>query len=136
MDIKEKQFWNTIKKYLPGDLCRIENSADQGTPDVSACDGMDYWVELKVCKNKKDFKDVKKLLKPEQVIWHLRRGNMGSLIFVAVYYPNMKKLIVLYLYNMETHNYDRVYPTIGKKHKWTGFRIIIKDKIRSKKWYM
>lgn len=135
MNIKEKQFWKTIKKHLPGDLSRIENSADEGTPDVSGCDDLDYWVELKVCNNKILFKDVKKLLKPSQIVWHLRRGDKGSIIFVAVYYPNMKKLVVLYQYNSFTKEYDRFYPIVGKKHKWEGLKIIIQDKLRSKKWF-
>ena len=120
MNIKEKQFWKTIKKHLPGDISRIENIADVGTPDMSgAFDNSDYWVELKVCDNKNIIKGVKNLLKPSQNVWHLRRGNQGSIIFVAVYYPNMKK-IFLYKLN-RISGYYTILITISKKFNWGDF---------------
>ena len=74
----ERTFWELIKDHLPGDVSRIENGADEGTPDVSGAYGRDYWVELKVCFNKRDLAQVPSLLLASQVVWHLRRARHGS----------------------------------------------------------
>lgn len=90
----ENQFWNLLKKHLPGDVSRIENSADSGTPDVTGAwrkqpfdIGIDFWIELKICSNKKIIRQAHELCNKSQLIWHFRRGKQGSLIFVMVRYP-------------------------------------------------
>ena len=100
MSIEEKRFWNLIKSHLPGDVSRIENIVDEGTPDVSgAWSNRDYWVELKICHNKKKLADPTSLCRGSQLIWHLRRARHGSIIFLAVYYDVMGK-IILYKYKL------------------------------------
>lgn len=110
----EQNFWKLIKDHLPGDVSRIENTADDGTPDVTgAWYGQDYWIELKVCNNKRDLVDVLNLLRVSQRAWHLRRGRHGSIVYVAVRYPNMKRIIIY-----EMKNISLVYkPVIDIKSK-------------------
>lgn len=90
----EKDFYNRIKKLLPGDVSRVENIADDGTPDVTAAyGGVDYWVETKVCDNIRDVRPVNKLLRKSQIVWHMRRVLQGSHIYTLVEYP---KFMVAY----------------------------------------
>lgn len=109
----ETQFWNLLKEHLPGDVSRIENSVDSGTPDVSgayssaikkAC--IDYWIELKVCRNKAKLKDPTDLCLDSQLIWHFRRGKLGSLIYVMVRYPTF---IMVYIWNGAYSMYRPIY---------------------------
>lgn len=98
---EEQKFWSLIKDHLPGDVCRIENTTGSGVPDVSGCIyPVDYWVELKVCDNKKKYADITKLLRDSQCVWCYRRMfyNKNSKIFVAVKYVQMKRILV-YKYN-------------------------------------
>lgn len=93
-DSPEKDFYNRIKKFLPGDVSRIENIADEGTPDITcAYDGVDYWVETKVCDNIRDVRSVNKLLRKSQIVWHMRRCLQGSHVYTMVEYP---KFMVVY----------------------------------------
>lgn len=98
----EQKFWELIKDHLPGDVSRVENNADDGTPDVTgAALGVDYWVELKVCDNLEKIVDPEKLLRPSQNVWNYRRVKNGSKIFIAVRYPNLGT-IELYLTEKNT----------------------------------
>lgn len=111
MNKPEQQFWVLLKSHLPGDVSRIENTADVGTPDVTgAYNGKDYWVELKYCDNKNKIKDVDKLLRSEQYVWHKRRIKHGSLIFTITRYPN--KIVVESLSLSHKHIFER------EKNKW------------------
>lgn len=95
MNQPERNFWKLVKDHLPGDVSRIENIADVGTPDITgACYVGDYWVELKVCGNKEKARPVEKLLRPAQNVWHARRAKQGSIIFTLVKY---EKKILCYL---------------------------------------
>lgn len=48
MRLPEQKAWDLLKPRLPGDISRVENTADAGTPDATgAYIGIDYWVELK-----------------------------------------------------------------------------------------
>lgn len=82
----EQLFYDLIKKYLPGDVSRIENTADAGTPDLTcAAYGRDFWIELKShpeVKYKDDLRQVYEYIEPSQRVWHARRSKFGSLIFV------------------------------------------------------
>ena len=51
----ETKYWNTIKKNMPDIFwTRIENWAVPGVPDCYGCkDGVMFWVELKITKDKK-----------------------------------------------------------------------------------
>ncbi len=86
MNKTEVKFWTMLKDHMPGDVSRVENMVDVGTPDVSGAFHGDYWVELKVSSNKEKEQDVLKLLEPSQKVWHYKRGKCGSLIFVFVQY--------------------------------------------------
>ncbi len=86
----EQKFWDLLKnnKVLPGDISRVENTADVGTPDLSCAYGKDYWVELKAVE---DIYAGKRsdLLESSQRVWHARRVKMGSLIFVLTRYDDV-----------------------------------------------
>ena len=87
MNLTEQKFWKQIKESLPGDVCRVENYTDDGMPDINGTCVLDYWIELKVCDNKAKTREVTKMLRDSQIVWHLRRGKQGALIFVIVRYP-------------------------------------------------
>ena len=103
MNKPEQNFWKLIKTHLPGDVSRVENIADSGTPDVSgAYRSNDYWVELKVCQNNKKERVIIDLLRPAQSVWHSRRGKHGSKIFVLVQYPQFEtNAIVAYSFSYQ-----------------------------------
>ena len=126
----ERTFWELIKDHLPGDVSRIENGADEGTPDVSGAYGRDYWVELKVCFNKRDLAQVPSLLLASQVVWHLRRARHGSIIYVAVRYPNMKR-IIFYEYRKGDGIYYPIINLISKGgFNWHDFEHKFKTILR------
>ncbi|MCK5609902.1 hypothetical protein KAR91_48970 [Candidatus Pacearchaeota archaeon] len=133
----EQNFWKLIKLHLPGDVSRIENVADVGTPDVSgAYQGKDYWIELKVCKNKIKITEVTSILRIQQISWHMRRSEHGSLIFVAIYYPNIHR-IIFYQKNHEHKMYIPVINMFRKKgFNWGDFEHQFKILIREPKWSM
>lgn len=90
----EKAFYKRIKDLLPGDVSRVENIVDDGTPDVTcAYGGVDYWVETKVCDNIRDIRSVGKLLRKSQIVWHMRRALHGSIVYTMVEYP---KFMLIY----------------------------------------
>ena len=107
----EQKFWDLLKKnnVLPGDVSRVENTADTGTPDISAAYHKigDYWVELKAVEL--DFCDCKKslldLLEDTQKVWHARRVKQGSKIYVMVRFND-----AIYTFacidRLEYHNID------------------------------
>ena len=86
MNLTEQKFWKLIKPHLPGDVSRVENTADNGMPDINGTCGIDYWVELKVCNNKEKERPIEKLLRPDQIVWYNRRAQQGACIFVLVRY--------------------------------------------------
>lgn len=109
----ETQFWNLLKDHLPGDVSRIENLADSGTPDVTGAyynllmkKAIDYWIELKVCSNKKKLRDPTDLCLDSQLIWHFRRGKLGTLIYIMVRYPTF---IMVYIWNGAYSMYRPIY---------------------------
>jgi hypothetical protein len=102
MNQLEVKFWKYIKDHLPGDVIRVENAADPGTPDVNGCiEGHEYWIELKVCTNKIKIVDPKSTLKDSQIIWHLNRGLQKGSILLLIRYP-MQKMILLYDFKVYT----------------------------------
>ena len=118
----EQNFWNLIKKHLPGKISRIENTVDVGTPDVSGSYvNKDYWVELKVCQNKNKEIEPIKLLRSTQIIWHLQRRD--SLIFVLVRYP--KKILA---YELVGNAYLKLFTLTKVKNKfnWELFTEVFK----------
>jgi hypothetical protein len=87
----EQKFWDLLKNnsVLPGDVSRVENTVDSGTPDISGAYWKDYWVELKAVES--DYKpnmQVIKLLEPSQIVWHARRVKHASIIFVMTKFNN------------------------------------------------
>ena len=128
MATPEQNFWKLIKKHLPGDVSRIENIADNGTPDVSgACGGQDYWIELKIYPNK---------LSKEQKVWHLRRMKQGSLIFTITYYPKRKpKLIKMHVYLGDVL-YVSNFKSVCGKFNWERFNEVIIKILKGKNiWF-
>jgi hypothetical protein len=111
----EQKFWDLLKNnnVLPGDVSRIENIVDTGTPDISGVYFKDYWIELKAVEdmyNKISSHSVLKYLEPSQVIWHARRVKHGSIIFVMVKYINAIVLEAC----IEPNVYE-IYETIFKE---------------------
>jgi len=143
----ETQFWNLLKEHLPGDVSRVENSADSGTPDVTGayCNqlkkkAIDYWIELKVCNNKRKIKSPVDLCRDTQLIWHFRRGKLGSLIYVMVRYPNF---IMVYIWNSGYSMYRPIYKIEmhGSGLDWPMFESWFKQNLcsemeRRKEWSM
>lgn len=96
MNQLEVKFWKYIKDHLPGDVIRVENAADPGTPDVNGCfEGREYWVELKVCTNKIKIVDPRNTLEDSQIVWHFKRSLQKGSILLLIRYP-MQKMILLY----------------------------------------
>ena len=135
MNKPEQKFWTLLRPQMPGDVSRIENMVDSGTPDVSGAWFKDYWVELKVSENKVKEQDLYKLLRPSQKVWHFRRGKSGSLIFVFVKYP---KFFLMYKYMPklrfdETHLGMYILRTAIRKVKgkweWAKFQSKIEELI-------
>jgi len=113
MNLTEQKFWKLIKPHLPGDVSRVENTADNGMPDINGTCGIDYWIELKVCDNKGKKRPVEKLLRPDQIVWHTRRIKQGACVLVLVRYED--RILVYYAKNTEGKiEYLLIAPGIGK----------------------
>jgi Holliday junction resolvase len=73
----EVKFYKWFVKELPQNhhVCRIENSVEQGMPDVNLVAGVsEFWIELKVQQ-----KDGNIYLRKEQFAWGMRRcGNTSA----------------------------------------------------------
>lgn len=142
MNQDEVSFWNLIKKHVPGDACRVENYADTGIPDVSACWTIDYWIELKVCNNKKKHREPKDLLRDSQKVWHYRRGKQGSIIFVMVKYSDSIDIFTWQWGKSDGILYTYEPRNIIRKEKgrfnWEQFKDVIMSVIkeRTKTWSM
>lgn len=97
MSGREANMWydlrTTLVKACPaGDLTRIENAVQLGTPDVNGCLwGTDFWCELKAAdKWPKD--PAKPLLLPHytrnQRLWIRKRGRAGGKVFLLLRVTN------------------------------------------------
>lgn len=129
MSRPEVQFWDLIKKHVPGDVERIENLVSEGTPDVSGSwNGKDYWIELKVAKNKRKEIPPEKLCRQSQLVWHAKRVRQGAIIFLIVKYPNnikLYKVVGVLKYRWKaTFNYK------VKEFTWNSIKEIIELQIR------
>ena len=81
----EQLLWRLVKPHLPGHVERVENVAVPGFPDVNGCfKELEYWVELKVSKNKYKKVDVDRLLEDSQRVWIFKRLRVGGRVFVLV----------------------------------------------------
>lgn len=138
MTLTEQKFWDLIKDHLPGDASRVENLVDNGMPDISGCFAIDYWIELKVCPNKEKHRSVLSMLRDSQIVWNLRRGKTGSLIFVLVKYTNF---IVIYKYEQKNfttidkleHTYVELGIIFNKQgYNWEKFKKILIKEIKER----
>lgn len=78
----EQALYQKLRDKLEGDICRIENVAGNGLPDLNICyNGIEIWVELKALNHNKV------LLRPEQYAWAKRRANHGGSCYVLNYDP-------------------------------------------------
>ena len=128
MNQPERGFYNLIKPHLPGDHSRVENYADSGTPDVSGACFEDYWIETKICGNTSGtLRDVRKLLKPSQIVWHKRRSIQGSRIFVLVRYPIT---IAMYRVLRGEYVFEEYYAREKNRWPWPRFTQDIKNHVR------
>lgn len=120
----------------------MENSVDDGMPDINASFLIDYWVELKVCDNETKIREVTKLLRDSQIVWNIRRGKHGALIFVVVRY---RAFIVLYRWQPEKFNGKLIdipngYTQISVLRKergfdWESFRNVFIEQVRERITY-
>lgn len=82
----EQKFWQKIKPYIPGHVCRIENSAGSGMPDVMVCyRGVTVWIELKVAVNEKV------LLRRYQWGWTKEHTEAGGKVVILAEFPTCIK---------------------------------------------
>lgn len=80
-NIKESALWQQVKNGLEDvdtHLCRLENSAGSGVPDVNACShGVEVWLELKMFHgNDLHFRN-------SQRAWISRRLAVGGRVFIV-----------------------------------------------------
>jgi Holliday junction resolvase len=82
----EQRFWDHLhnNKLIHGDVHRIENKVELGTPDVVACyKGTQVWIELKVGKPNQ----LLTLIREEQFLWHIMHTFKGEgRVFVLLRY--------------------------------------------------
>ena len=149
--MKESSFWKYIKKYLPGEVERVENSVGEGMPDVCGTwRGVDYWIELKTIDKElkspfwvmpncealsaeavENTKNIRKLLRYSQIIWHSRRSLHGALVYVLV---RGKTSFALSFLNSEGL-YCPCSPNIGNRGQGQYLLYNIKkDLLRRNKW--
>lgn len=130
MSTPEKKFYDLLSPHLPGDVSRVENYADTGTPDVSGACGVDYWVETKVCTNTQKIRPVEDFFKGRratQRVWHKRRAAHGTHIFVMVRYP---ELIAVYTVSKDAqYVLENIYRKKGNKWPWKEFEFEIKRRV-------
>jgi hypothetical protein len=76
----ETKYWKLIKKNMPDIFwTRIESWSMPGVPDCYGCkDGIMFWVELKITKDKK----IK--LSPFQKAWHFNHARQGGRSFIML----------------------------------------------------
>jgi hypothetical protein len=75
----EQRFNNWVIERMPADadIQRIENTTENGVPDMNICRlGMEIWVESKVLHSKGV------LLRKEQFAWGMRRSHSGGTVVV------------------------------------------------------
>jgi len=136
MNLTEQKFWQLINKHLPGDVSRVENSVDDGMPDVNGTYVVDYWAELKVCSNDRKIRNVLKLLRDTQIVWIMRRCKFGAIVFVIVRYETF---IVIYnfdnrIFANKLENMEVAYVRLAIVNKtnefdWSLFRKTILNTI-------
>jgi hypothetical protein len=105
----EQKFYNWLKKnqVLIGDYSRVENSADDGTPDINlGYDGQDGWIELKV-GNPKYL--TTRLLRTSQKVWHFRRAIQGVLVLVLIKFKFEVYLYRAHASHVPSERYRLVY---------------------------
>jgi hypothetical protein len=84
-------------------------------PDINGSCIIDYWVELKVCRNESKIVSVVDLLRDSQVVWNIRRGKEGALIFIIVRYEDF-----IELYRWIPENFKGILKDIGNGYKLVG----------------
>ena len=132
MNKPESAFYQLLKRnqVIPGDVSRVENTADVGMPDLScAFNGRDYWVELKFSEKKAVETDFPSLLRPAQKVWHARREKEGSRIFLLTQCKDylclhclMKKEYLFFAHaNKKGNSYDyaRITDNIKERLAWS-----------------
>lgn len=85
---REGNLWTWLSRYSSDDFdgTRVENSIDEGTPDVELCfRGVQAWVELKSCRRpKRPTTPVRPKVRDAQVDWLMRRWEAGGLAWILV----------------------------------------------------
>ena len=84
----ETRFSKSFRKKLPSahDV-RVENSVGPGTPDLNYCiNGVEGWIEFKQVPSlpkREDTPVFTGCLKPEQVLWHIKRTFHGGRSYIV-----------------------------------------------------
>jgi hypothetical protein len=87
---REVRLWEWLRDGTIGapqlHMCRVENGAGLGYPDVEAClRGTNFHLELKGCERKKDGRLGDDFhIRREQALWIRRRTICGGKAFLAV----------------------------------------------------
>jgi hypothetical protein len=138
MNLTEQKLWTLIKDHLPGDVSRVENSVDDGMPDINGTWLVDYWIELKVCENISKIRDVTLMLRDSQMVWNIRRGKQGCIIFVLVRYSTF---MILYqwdnvIFANKINNIPNAYIELCRINKtgsfdWNLLELTLKERIKN-----
>lgn len=80
-------------------LCRIENDAGAGNPDVEGCiDGDQLWIELKSCERpKRPSTCIRPKVRPSQDIWQQERVRAGCRVCYVLIQVGENRAARLYL---------------------------------------
>lgn len=103
----ESQLWKRIKPAVVDlrrlghavHLCRIENDAGSGNPDVEGCiNGDQLWIELKSEERpKRSSTPIRPKLRPSQDIWHTKRYRAGCRVHWVLLQVGEDRSALLYL---------------------------------------
>lgn len=128
MRLPEQKAWDLLKEHFPGDISRVENTVDAGTPDITgAYAGIDYWVELKANDSNTVITDIIPTLRPAQVVWHRRRAKQGSLIYVILKQKN--SIDVYRCNNRGEYLVVFILEKIKNKFNWAQFDFQFKESL-------
>ena len=78
---------------------RVENPACPGTPDLNYCyQGLEGWIEFKQVKSlpkRPDTPVFPGALRPEQVIWHLKRAKAQGKAYICGYVEELDQFFLV-----------------------------------------
>ena len=101
MNHPEQEFWNRLRKHLPGFTQRIETSTGNGVPDVYCCwKSKPFWLELKIWTPGTGI-----LLRKEQWAWAKQHEIFGGHSFVLAQTPIDNVILVMHISEIKVEVY-------------------------------